>query len=147
MTNMQIHPSLRRRRAEVQSDRERRYDAIRGEITEDLKRTIGILTTANDKTKFDLINDYIDMARLLYATVEKTPPRSPLSGIVHVGAQHLQNGMVFIENMLKHAVIYTGEATMDNKPCEYEMPKMQVEFLQQEKILREQIVTFLRSAD
>ncbi len=63
MTDTQIHPYFLRRRQEVQSDREEKYDIARTKIIDDLRRTISTLVTVNNKTNLDLISVHIDLAR------------------------------------------------------------------------------------
>lgn len=146
MTEIPIHPSLRKRRQEVQLERETQYDNARSKITSDLKRVIDILTAERERTKSDLVKTHIDLAWLLYYTVEKTPPRSPLSDGVCVGIQHLQNGMVFLENMAQRSAPHAGSSSEPNKEKTYEFRTIQAEFLKQERVLREQIDSFRKSA-
>lgn len=147
MTEISIHPSLQKRRQDVQSERERRYDTARSKMTNDLKRAIDILTVVKERTKSDLVKTHIDLAWLLYQTVEKTPPRSPLSDGVCVGIQHLQNGMVFLENMAQRSALHAGSSSDPNKEEVYEFPTIQTEFLRQERVLREHIDSFMETAN
>lgn len=147
MTNVLVHPEFQNRRREVKAAREENYNVIRDKVTEDLRRTVGILTELSDDTKLDLVKVYAELAQLLYLKVKNTPPNSPLSDTSELCIQHLWNGIRFLSNLSQRAAAYTNGISRENESWNDKDSEILTNYSRQKVRLVEEVSALLKSTN